>query len=69
MNNTINQTDIYKTLHSHFFQMHTEHSPRETICWAIKKKSIYFLKLKFLNIIKFEVKILRMPQTHTKSEN
>lgn len=45
MNNTINQTDIYKTLHSHFFQMHTEHSPRETICWAIKKKINILFKI------------------------
>ena len=48
MNTTINQhkqTDIYKTLHSKteytFFQMHMEHSTRETICWAMKYQYIF----------------------------
>lgn len=50
MNNIINQhnqTDIYKALHSTteftFFQMHTEYTPRETICWAMKQHQ-YILK-------------------------
>lgn len=56
LSNTINQVDLIdihytqQLQNTHFFQIYTDCSPRQTICWTINKFSENFKRLKFSEV-------------------